>query len=80
MEGADKKQKNVTKIALPSADVNSRAALANRLPFFLRAWWLRDREENADLYFAEGVFSTMPIWCVHTDPFCDAGNSDSFTV
>ncbi|HEY9679200.1 MAG TPA: hypothetical protein V6C76_14420 [Drouetiella sp.] len=64
----------------PRSDVNKRAEIADSLPFFLRAWWLRDRSEYADLYFGEGYFATMPMWCMHTDPFCDAGNSDSYQL
>jgi hypothetical protein len=49
---------------------------AQRVPFFLRAWWLRDYQETADLTFAEAGAVTGGIWAMYADPLCDLSNWD----
>src|SRR4029077_13508779 len=62
---------------LPRASAVDRYALARRLPFFLRAWWLRDMVEYADLDFSGKVETTAtPLWSLYSDPVCDASNVD----
>jgi hypothetical protein len=64
-------------VSSPRADCVCRAAVANTVPFFLRAWWLRDREQNAQLNFGQGTGFTLPLWSLHSDPTCDAANVDA---
>jgi hypothetical protein len=61
-----------------TADTLRRQGEADKIPFFLRSWWLRDTIENDDLSFAESSNGTQPIACIHSDPFCDASNFDTF--
>jgi len=65
---------------LAGYDAVERANTANLLPFFLRAWWLRDRSDYASLNFGDCLLTTGPLWCIHSDPLCDAGNIDSFLL
>ncbi len=53
-----------------------RLELADSVPFFLRAWWLRDYQENSDIVFGAFPTGTVPLWCLHSDPQCDAANID----
>ena len=62
----------------PRCDAVKRAEVADQLPFFLRAWWLRDRIETEGLGFGEGGAATTPLWLLHSDPICDAANIDCF--
>lgn len=58
----------------PSA--GTREELAHKLPFALRAWWLHEYEESSDLSFESLTGQTRPLYCLHSDPLCDAGNMD----
>lgn len=60
-----------------TADAITRRDVAGHVPFFLRAWWLRDRKEYENIVFGSGATATMPLWCLHSDPLCDASNIDS---
>jgi hypothetical protein len=64
----------------PRSSVRIRATVAGALPFFLRAWWLRDRLENASLVFGDDDGLTLPLWSLHSDPICDAANSDVYEL
>jgi len=59
----------------PCSELDREAVAAN-LPFILRAWWMREFEEAADLSFGDHSFQTLPLHCLHSDPICDAGNMD----
>ena len=54
----------------------SRLLSAELVPFFLRAWWLRDYQESGDIVFGAFPSGTVPLWCLHSDPQCDAANID----
>jgi hypothetical protein len=59
------------------ASALGRYEMAQALPFMLRAWWLRDMEEYADVTLDGEVPLTLtPLWSLHSDPICDAGNLD----
>lgn len=60
------------------SDCVRRAELADLVPFFLRAWWLRDRAGFENLEFGLAGESTHPLWSLHSDPICDAANVDTF--
>ena len=60
-------------------DLAERELEANELPFFLRAWWMKDYAESADLQFQQDQTVTFPLGALHSDPFCDAGCID-YTV
>lgn len=67
-----------------SEDVNTarssskrRLELADAVPFFLRAWWLRDRVENSSISFGAFPSASLPLWSLHSDPICDAANLDA---
>jgi hypothetical protein len=62
------------------ADCVYRREIAGSLPFFMRAWWLRDRVENEDIVFGDGDGETMPLWSSHSDPMCDASNVDTMEI
>ncbi len=66
--------------AYPRSDSLRRAAVADQLPFFLRAWWLRDRMQNANVVFGEHNNATVPLWSLHSDPVCDSSNIDNFLM
>jgi hypothetical protein len=53
-----------------------RRETASEVPFFLRAWWLRNYAENSDIVFGSFPSGTVPLWCLHSDPQCDAANID----
>jgi hypothetical protein len=57
-----------------------RGEVAHTLPFFLRAWWLRDRLGNEEMAFGGGNGSTLPLRSAHTDPICDVANADSVVL
>jgi|688.fasta_scaffold217877_2 hypothetical protein len=60
------------------SDAVRRAEYANFVPFFLRNWWLRDRQGNENLQFGVSAESTQPLFALHSDPVCDAANIDVF--
>lgn len=62
------------------SDAIERSEVAHTLPFFLRAWWLRDRDINADVVIVYNNVSSLPLWSSHSDPFCDATTLDVFGV
>lgn len=49
---------------------------ADRVPFLLRAWWLRDHREYQDVNWPAETGITSPLWSLHSDPLCDMGNLD----
>jgi len=59
------------------SSVTRRSEIADFVPFFLRAWWLRDRVENSLISFGAFPSATLPLWSLHSDPVCDAANLDS---
>lgn len=60
----------------PRSSAKVRKEIAQTLPFFLRAWWLRDRVRKNEPMFGEGSSYTFPGWSMHSDPICDAANTD----
>jgi hypothetical protein len=62
------------------SDLKIRAEIADLLPFFLRAWWLRDRIENEDINFGQQSTSSLPLFALYSDPMCDAANVDNFML
>jgi len=59
-----------------SEKVLSRQEEADELPFFLRAWWLRNFIENEGLVWTKESGVTSPLWSLHSDPLCDVGTVD----
>jgi hypothetical protein len=53
-----------------------RLRLADRIPFVLRAWWLRDFKEYSDLRWHTDSSVTAPLWSSYSDPLCDTGSLD----
>jgi hypothetical protein len=66
------------KISLGSAI--DREQLAAIVPFVLRAWVLRDREENSSLNFGDNSTQTLPLFSLYSDPLCDAANMDFYQL
>lgn len=64
----------------PRSDAVLRAQVADDLPFFMRAWWLRDRICCQELVFGEQSSSTRPLWSAHSDPLCDTSNMDIYLL
>jgi hypothetical protein len=62
------------------SDLKVREKVADILPFFLRAWWLRDRSENDDINFGHSSSATLPLFALYSDPICDAANIDNFML
>jgi hypothetical protein len=54
-----------------------RAKSANLVPFFMRAWWLKDFVESEAISFGEHSTRTSLMFSTHTDPMCDASNTDT---
>ncbi|HEY9732627.1 MAG TPA: hypothetical protein V6C89_11985 [Drouetiella sp.] len=54
----------------------TRQEQAAELPFFLRAWWLRNFLENEGLVWTKDSGVTSPVWSLHSDPMCDVGSVD----
>lgn len=48
---------------------------AHLVPFFLRAWWLRNTSEYADLSFGEPDNISAPLWSKYSDPICDLASA-----
>jgi hypothetical protein len=57
-------------------ELSERARIAEQLPFFLRAWWMKEHQESADLDFQQDSIVTCPLSSLYSDPFCDAGCID----
>lgn len=53
-----------------------RLRLADRVPFVLRAWCLRDFKEYSDLRWLRDSSITAPLWSPYSDPLCDMGSLD----
>lgn len=49
---------------------------ADDLPFFLRAWWLRNFLEAEGLVWSQDLGITSPLWSLYSDPLCDVGSVD----
>lgn len=49
--------------------------LANLVPFFLRAWWLRQTSEYADIMWGEPDNICAPLWSKYSDPICDVASA-----
>jgi len=64
----------------PLSSVRTRAQTASLVPFFLRAWWLRDRLSSSDLVFGDYSIATLPLFSMHSDPVCDVANMDVYAV
>jgi hypothetical protein len=58
------------------APVTSRQSQADRLPFFLRAWWLRDFELDEELVWPESSHVTGAVWSTQSDPLSDVAGID----
>lgn len=54
----------------------SRHEQADQLPFFLRAWWMRNFLESEGLVWPKESGVTSPLWSLHSDPMCDIGTVD----
>jgi len=60
----------------PAAE--KRDVAGEKLPFILRAWWMRHYQESEDLMFdfQMPLGQTRPPYCMFSDPLCDSGNMD----
>ena len=56
----------------------TRLSAGDRVPFLLRAWWLRDFKEYEDIEWYGDPSTTGPLWTPYTDPLCDTGGLDYF--
>lgn len=56
--------------------LSKREQAADRVPFFLRAWWLREFKQETNWKVSTHKFITGPLWSSHSDPLCDQGNLD----
>lgn len=72
----DPKQAHEGIAAEPSDSSSSRSQAADRVPFILRAWWLREFKEYADLSWHKEQGVTGPLWSIYSDPLCDMGSLD----
>lgn len=54
---------------------DSPASVADRLPFFLRAWWLREDAGSGFASMPSGLY-TMPVGSPYSDPLCDVACAD----
>lgn len=71
------KKNKISTVGPARASAERRAELAGDVPFFLRAWWLRDRVEMDSINFGAFPTTTLPLWSLHSDPLCDAANLDA---
>ncbi|MBS1955901.1 MAG: hypothetical protein JST89_17080 [Cyanobacteria bacterium SZAS-4] len=55
---------------------STRQERADQLPFFLRAWWMRDFLESEGLLWTADAGVTSPLWSLYSDPLCDVGSVD----
>jgi len=53
-----------------------RKKTATQVPFFLRAWWLKDYELDSDISWHSPNWLTLPVFSLQSDPICDAGSVD----
>lgn len=60
----------------PSMSSVERRELANKVPFFLRLWWLREDFANEHLIRLGNQAFTTPVGTPYSDPLCDAGSAD----
>lgn len=60
----------------PSMAPEQRRALADKVPFFLRLWWLREDSANEHLIRLVNQMFTTPVATPYSDPLCDAGSAD----
>lgn len=58
-------------------NTESRLQTVESVPFFLRSWWLRDYQVEADMIWQQPNWLTLPVFSTYSDPVCDAGNVDS---
>lgn len=69
-------KKNSTTVSTPKQQVSPKE-LADRVPFILRAWWLKDYDrEERHQFFEDASLLTLPLWSLHSDPKCDAASVD----
>jgi hypothetical protein len=78
MENANEKEAGNTDENPPMTPgtLQWRRHLAQNAPFFLRAWLMTYHEDTSELFGQIPGAFTFPVWSSHTDPMCDAGNSD----
>ncbi len=58
-------------VALPLEQLKLKYNTVSQVPFFLRAWWLREYKVSDDSP-TDPAWVTLPLWSSHTDPICDA--------
>jgi len=70
-------QNSVKSVPSGAGQQSDRKESADRIPFILRSWWLRDFADEYDQQFFEdpGLLS-LPLWTLHTDPKCDTSSVD----
>jgi len=56
--------------------ITSRKELAERAPFFLRVWLLREHVEGKHFPNYGADLHTLPLGSQYSDPLCDVGSSD----
>jgi len=57
-------------------NANERRAVADKIPFFLRLWWLREDSGNEHFITLGNQMFTTPVGTPYSDPLCDAGSAD----
>ena len=62
--------------SIDAAKKSRREQTAELVPFFIRAWWLRDFEDSADIVWPSTAYVTGAIWSLHSDPLVDAAGLD----
>lgn len=60
----------------PALSPRTRLDNAHEVPFFLRAWWVKDYERPEEIRWQAPDWLTLPLFSLQSDPFCDAGNLD----
>jgi hypothetical protein len=55
----------------------NRKDIAYRVPFFLRAWFLKDFPEYKDFSWLKDD-QPVALWSNYSDPICDLGDIDVF--
>ena len=51
--------------------LEQRLQAANRVPFMIRAWWLRDFQEYSHINWPIDKDLAASTWSPSTDPICD---------
>jgi hypothetical protein len=51
---------------------NRRLSDGRRVPFVIRAWWLREFEEIKEVDWNNDVIGSL-LWSSYSDPICDLG-------